>query len=322
MADQHAALVLSAPTQLDNVRIVEAARAFAEASQSSATQRAYACQWAKFEAWCDGRQLCPLPALGASVALFLSDLASSGTSVATLAQGLAAIAHKHKRAACADPRQCPEVQTIWEGIRRTLGEAPRQARPISPDQLRRLVKTGKGLGAVRDRALLLVGFAGGFRRSELVALDVLDVREDTDGLVITIRKSKTDQTGKGRELGVPYGSDPATCPVRSLRAWLNASSITEGAIFRGVRYGRLTPNRLDGRDVARVVQRAAKRAGVSTELLSGHSLRAGLATTAAKAGKSIAAIQAQTGHKSVAMVQRYVRAGTIFEDNAASGIGL
>ena len=154
-----------------------------------------------------------------------------------------------------------------------------------------------------------------------MALEVTDIQDTDSGMVITIQRSKTDQEGQGRELGVPFGSDPATCPVRGLRAWLEASGITSGAVFRSVR-GRNVGARLSGRDVARIVQRSAKRAGVDAEKLSGHSLRSGLATAAARAGKSANAIAAQTGHKSHAMVARYVRRAGLFDDNAAAGVGL
>ena len=134
--------------------------------------------------------------------------------------------------------------------------------------------------------------------------------------------ARPTKRAKGRTVGIPYGSDPDTCAVRAMRSWLATSGITEGAIFLGTRQGKPSKKRLSGRDVARVVQRAAKRAGLNVEQLSGHSLRAGLATAAAKAGKSAGAIAKQTGHRSIAMVQRYIRDAELFSDNAASGIGL
>jgi site-specific recombinase XerD len=167
-----------------------------------------------------------------------------------------------------------------------------------------VVTLDASLAGVRDRALLLLGFAGAFRRSELVALDVADLSFTARGVEVTIRRSKTDQEGAGRVVAIPLGSQAETCPVRSLRAWLEAAGIEAGSIFRAVnRWGRVG-GRLADRDVACTVKRAAERAGLDPAAFSGHSLRAGLATSAALAGKSDRAIMATTGHKSRAMVDR------------------
>jgi integrase len=179
-----------------------------------------------------------------------------------------------------------------------------------------------GVIGIRDKALLLVGFAGALRRSELVALTVADLDFTPEGLVVALRRSKTDQEGKGRKIGIPPGR-ARTCPVRALQDWLEAAGIGEGAVFRGVnRHGQVADKPLTGRSVARIIQRAAERAGLDSTRFAGHSLRAGLVTTAAKAGKPTHSIMAQTGHKSVGMVQKYIREAKLFEENAAAGIGL
>ncbi len=179
----------------------------------------------------------------------------------------------------------------------------------------------EGLLGVRDRALLLVGFAGAFRRSELVSLDVADLSFTSDGLEVTLKRSKTDQEGQGRRIGIPFGSSPHTCPVRSLRAWLDGAGIADGPVFRDVsRRGRVGAVRLSDKAVARLVKRAARAAGLDPARFSGHSLRAGLATSAAKAGKTERAIMAQTGHKSEKMVRRYIRDASLFAENAAAGL--
>lgn len=179
------------------------------------------------------------------------------------------------------------------------------------------------LGA-RDRALLLVGFAGAFRRSELVGLDLSDLEWRSEGVVITLRRSKTDQEGAGNRKGLAFGRHPETCPVRALSTWLEAASIVEGPIFRGVnRHGELLPGRLTDRQVARMVKKRAAEAGIAhTEALAGHSLRAGLATSAAMAGVSERDIMRQTGHRSVGMVRRYIREGELFRGNASASVGL
>jgi integrase len=175
----------------------------------------------------------------------------------------------------------------------------------------------------RDACLLLLGFASATRRSELVALDVADVADTNDGLVVTVRRSKTDQEGAGREIGIPYGANPATCPVRAFRAWLEVSEITEGPLFRPInRHGQLGETRLSDQSVAAVVKRTAEAAGLDPKLVAGHSLRSGMATSAARAGATEVEIMNQTGHKSLPVLRRYVRRGSLFNGNAAGKLGL
>jgi integrase len=178
--------------------------------------------------------------------------------------------------------------------------------------------TDSGLIGVRDRAMILLGFAGAFRRSELVGLNIEDCEFGKDGLTITLRRSKTDQDGEGRKIGIPYGSNPETCPVRTVQGWMEQATITIGPLFRSItRHGRLRPGRLSGIDVARVVKKLAVRAGLDAAKYAGHSLRTGHATTAAIAGASERSIMNQTGHRSVQMVRRYIRDGSLFRDNSA-----
>ena len=183
--------------------------------------------------------------------------------------------------------------------------------------------TDEGLIGLRDRALILLGFAGAFRRSELVALDVADLAFNRDGLTVTLRRSKTDQEGQGRKVGIPYGSNPDTCPVRVLQAWLETAGLAEGPVFRSMnRHGPCTTGRLAPADVARVVKKLAERAGLDAARYAGHSLRAGHATSAAIAGASERSIMNQTGHRSVQMVRRYIRDGILFRENSAGKLGL
>ena len=210
------------------------------------------------------------------------------------------------------------------GVRRTLGTAQRQVQPVTVPELRTMLQgLGSDASGCRDRALLLLGFAGALRRSEVVGLDVADVTEGVDGLTIHVRRSKTDQEGAGRTIGIPFGSNPATCPVRAWRAWLELSSITEGPAFRPVdRHGHIRTTRLSGHAVALVLKRHAARAGLDAAEVAGHSLRAGLATSAAAAGVPERVIAEQTGHRGTAMLRRYVREGSLFRENAASAVGL
>jgi integrase len=242
--------------------------------------------------------------------------------VATIARALVAINQAHKLAGLEGPRAHRAVRETFAGIRRTIGTAQRGKAPMMPETIRAAAAAGRDdlLGA-RDRALLTIGFAGGFRRSEIVSLDVSDLDFRPEGLVVTLRRSKTDQEGAGRRVALPFGSNPDTCPVRVLRAWLDAAGVTAGAVFRGVdRHGNVSPERLSDRAVANIVKAAAERAGLDAASYSGHSLRAGLATAAAKAGKSERAIMRQTGHRSERMVRRYIREASLFDDNAAAGL--
>ena len=211
-----------------------------------------------------------------------------------------------------------------KGIRRTKGTAPAQKAPALTDDIRAMVDvTDAGIIGARDRALILVGFAGAFRRSELVGLNVEDCTFGKDGLTIILHRSKTDQDGAGRKVGIPYGSNPETCPVRVLQTWIEQAGITSGPQFRSIsRHGRVQSGRLSGVDVARVVKKLAERAGLDPAKYAGHSLRAGHATSAAIAGASERSIMEQTGHRSVQMVRRYIRDGSLFRENSAGKLGL
>lgn len=303
--------------------ITAQARDYAGQAKAPATLRAYRSDWQHFTTWCAARELQPLPATPHTVALYLSDLAAA-RKASTLQRRISAISQAHQAAGHDSPTQTAVVRSVMAGIRRVKGTAPAQKAPAVTDLLRRMVATlPAGLLGIRDRALLLIGFAGAFRRSELVSLDAGDVELTDDGLVVHLRRSKTDQEGAGRRIGIPYGSNPDTCPVRALRAWLEASGIAAGPLFRSVnRHGQLQPGRLCDKAVALVVKRAARAAGLDPARYAGHSLRAGLATAAAAAGVSERSIMAQTGHRSVNMVRRYIREGSLFRENAAAAVGL
>lgn len=204
------------------------------------------------------------------------------------------------------------------GIRRKLGSAQRQAKPLLREDLFRVLDAlGESMKDARDRALLLIGFAGGFRRSEIVALDCGDVERVRQGLIVTLRRSKTDQEGVGRKVGIPFGRT-RNCPVLALDGWLAGAGIEAGPVFRPVdRHGRVASERLSGEAVSkeRVVA-----ANIDPTGFSGHSLRAGFATSAVQAGVSTFKIRSQTGHVSDAMLARYVRDGELFVDNAAGAV--
>ena len=179
---------------------------------------------------------------------------------------------------------------------------------------------GEGVKDARDRALLLIGFAGGFRRSEIVALNCDDIEHVRQGLIVTLRRSKTDQEGAGRKVGIPFGRT-RHCPVLALDRWLAVSKIEVGPVFRPVdRHGRVASERLSGEAVSLIVKERVAAAGNDPAGFSGHSLRAGFATSAVQAGVSTPKIRSQTGHASDAMLARYVRDGELFVDNAAGAL--
>lgn len=302
----------------------ERARAYAADARAENTRRAYASQWRGFTAWCTARKVCPLPAVGPDVAIYLAELADAGRAPAGISLALTAISQQHVLAGLDSPRAHRAAKETWKGIRRKLGTAQVGKEPLLVDGLKRALDALPAtLAGLRDRALLLLGFSIASRRSELVALRVEDLLEVRQGLEVLIRKSKTDQEGKGQRVAVLLGTTEGTCPVRAVRAWLAASGIKSGPIFQAIsRWGKLSGRPLAGHYVATLVKRAAVAAGLSVAELSGHSLRAGFATAAAMAGASEREIMKTTRHASVAMVQRYIRRADLFEGLAAKKIGL
>ena len=268
--------VLPAGAHLDPSPAISAAEDFARASRSEATRRAYRSDWSHFTAWCADHGAIFLPAAPGAVAAYLADLASDH-KVATIQRRLAAINAAHRLAGTASPTSDEEVRLVMQGIRRRKGVAPDEVRAITLHELRKMVAAlPEDLAGSRDRGLLLLGFAGAFRRSELVALDVEDLETTEDGVVVQIRRSKTDQEAAGRQVGVPYGST-TLCPVLALRHWLEAAQISSGPIFRKVdRHGHVGAAQLSPSSVAEIVKRAAAPRWGSTQSCS-RAIRSGLA---------------------------------------------
>lgn len=293
-------------------------------SKAANTIKAYSSDWAHFIAWCDGHNLQSLPANPDTVTAYLVDLVDREFKTATIERRLVSISKAHTIAGYDDITKNPLVRETWKGIRRTIGTAQEGKAPAVTQDIKAMLATlPDSLLGIRDRALLLLGFAGGFRRSELVSLDIDDLQFIREGLVVNLRKSKTDQESAGRRIGIPYGSCCESCPVRSLQAWLEESGINEGPLFRSVnRHGNLQEGRLSDKAVALIVKRCAESAGLDATKYSGHSLRAGMATSAAAAGVSERAIMRQTGHRSEQMVRKYIREGSLFTGNAAANLGL
>jgi len=302
---------------------LEHAREFARRSKAENTLRGYRADWRDFLAWCESLSVCPLPASADVVASYIAECAGR-LKVGSIQRRLNAITEAHKAMGVDSPTTAGIVRATLKGIRRTLGTAASQKAPALTRDMRAMIEVADaGVIGIRDRALILLGFAGAFRRSELVGLEVADCIWCSDGLTITSRRSKTDQDGAGRKIGIPYGANPETCPVRVVQHWIEQSGITCGPLFRAIsRHGQVRAAGLSGTDVARIVKKLAERAGLDASKYAGHSLRAGHATTAAIAGASERAIMNQTGHRSVQMVRRYIRDGSLFRDNSAGKLGL
>lgn len=302
---------------------LEQAREFARRSKAENTLRGYRADWRNFCAWCEGQGLRPLPAPAEALAAYIAECAGR-LKVGSIQRRLNAINEAHKATGQESPTASPMVRNTLKGIRRTIGTASDQKAAAITADIRAMVDaTDGGLIGLRDRALVLLGFAGAFRRSELVSLDTPDLAFSRDGLTVSLRRSKTDQDGAGRKIGIPYGANPETCPVRVVQTWLERAAISDGVVFRSVtRHGKVQAGRLSPADVARVVKKLAQRAGLDPAKYAGHSLRAGHATAAAIAGASERSIMNQTGHRSVQMVRRYIRDGSLSRENSAGKLGL
>lgn len=304
-------------------------RAYQQASKADATIRAYTSDAKVFQAWCARYGFRSLPASAETVAAFLAHEAEAGRSASTIGRRLAAISYGHKLAKAPDPTDDEDVRATMKGIRRRVGVAPNQKAAATVDILQMLLArtSPDTLTGKRDRALLALGFAGAFRRSELVALDVEDLREDPEGLRVTVRRSKVDQEGAGFVKAIPTGR--FIQPVRLVREWLDAAGITSGPVFRPVsRSGRVRGNcaqlapqlaRLTDRSVANIIKAYCTAAGLDASTFGAHSLRAGYITTAAERGADLARIMDQSGHRDPRTVVGYIRRANAFKGHSGSG---
>lgn len=296
-------------------------RAYGFASMSGETLRAYRNDVRLFAAWCEAQGVSALPAAPEVVAAFLAAEAEAGRAVATIGRRCAAIRYAQMLAGAPDPTAHAVVRAVMKGIRRTVGTAPKQKAAATVDVLAALLMhVPDTLAGKRDAAVLALGFAGAFRRSELVALDVEDLQMHPEGLRVRIRRSKTDQEGQGFEKAIPHGH--FVRPVARLRAWLDAAGITEGPVFRSVsRSGHMRKGavRLTNQTVGSIVKRYAEAAGLDPASFGAHSLRSGYITSAAERGANLARIMDQSGHRTPRAILGYIRRANAFQDH--SGVG-
>lgn len=300
------------PANLDHQLLRERLQPYLEEATAPATRLAYRTDLAHFQAWGG-----TLPASPQTVADYLAQLAMT-LKPATLQRRLAAISRAHSTLNLPNPVPTELVRLTMRGIRRKHGSAQRQVRPLMKDQLIEIIlRLGESPLDCRDRCLLLVGFCAGLRRSELVGLNLADLEETPQGLVVTIRQSKTDQEGVGRKVGIPRARLPELCPILAFNQWKDLAKIESGPIFRSVnKGGQISPQRLSTKAVALIIKHQVSQIGLDPAHYAGHSTRSGLATSAAQAGIRPDKIKAQTGHASDAMLSRYIRDGDIWRDNA------
>lgn len=303
VSDSHAPLsVLPADVQ----RLVTA-------SLSEASKRAYRLDVAHFEG--TGRRL---PATPEVVASYLAEGAES-YAVATLQRRLASISKAHRALGVDDPTKSELVRATLRGVRRTRGIKQRQAQALLREDLFAVLDLlGEGRKEHRDRAMLLLGWACAMRRSELVALDVEDIGFSVQGALVTVKRSKTDQEGRGREIAVPLGRT-RHCPVVALKNWLEVAGIESGPIFRSMdKHSNVFPERISGEAVTDVVKLRVGAAGYDAAAFSAHSVRSGFATSAAMAGATSYKIRQVTGHRSEAGLAPYLRTVDLFDDSATA----
>lgn len=323
-SDSQLTLIESAGlTELEDVasRAVE----YAESGKSASTKQAYESDFLHFDEWCRTHGLDSLPASPGTVGMYITAMADEGYATSTIGRRLVSISQAHKLSDIESPTTSEKVREIWKGIRREIGTAQQGKRPLLTVEVRQIIQQldfNRTID-IRDRALLLLGFAGAFRRSELVALDVDDLEFRKKGAVVGLERSKTDQEGQGRKVAIPHGRHDETCPVGAIKVWLEKVDDDCGPLFRSVtRGGSVKDNRISGRTVCRIVKKRVESIGLDPDAFGAHSLRSGFATAAAQAGASERDIMRQTGHSSLETIRGYIREGSLFQSNAADNLGL
>jgi site-specific recombinase XerD len=303
--------------QLISANLVKSAKQYAEQSLSASTRKFYGIDLKLFIHWCESKGLTAMPATPETVALFLTAEATRGIKPATLIRRLAAIRMAHEGLGHPTPTQHKGVKSVLKGIKREKGIAPKKKAPATVKRIASMIAYCKTdtLAGLRDKALLLLGFAGAFRRSELVALTLDDIEHTHEGIKVIIRKSKTDQEGQGQIIAIPNGTRFRV--VDTLMAWLQVADITEGYLFRPIKKGsKVQPMALTNRSVANIVKHYASQAGLMADDFSGHSLRSGFITSGAAAGADIFKLMEVSRHKKPETVMGYVRESKLFENHA------
>ena len=294
-------------------------------SKATNTLRAYKSDFKDFSAFCAKHGFKQLPTEPKIVSLYLTQL-SKTSKMSTLRRRLVSISMVHKLKGHYLDTKHPIIVENLMGIKRVKGSIQKGKKPILINQLKSIINVIDQqkideIKKARDKSLIVVGFGGGFRRTELISIDHEDLEFVPEGVKITIKRSKTDQFGEGMTKGLPYFSNENYCPVINLKKWLELSNITSGPVFRRFAKGStLTNYRLTDQSVALIIKDYLNLAGIENKNYSGHSLRSGFATVAAESGADERSIMAMTGHKTTQMVRRYIREANIFKNNALNKI--
>ena len=294
-------------------------------SKANNTLRAYKSDFKDFGAFCARHGFDSLPTEPKIVSLYLTYL-SKNSKISTLRRRLVSISMVHKLKGHYLDTKNPIIIENLMGIKRVKGSIQKGKKPILINHLKAIINIidQQEIGEIkkaRDKTIILVGFGGGFRRTEIISIDHEDLEFVPEGVKITIKRSKTDQFGEGMIKGLPYFSNENYCPVINLKKWLELSNIKSGPIFRRFSKGlTLTKNRLTDQSVVLIIKDYLNLAGIENTNYSGHSLRSGFATVAAESGADERSIMAMTGHKTTQMVRRYIREANIFKNNALNKI--
>ena len=295
-------------------------------SKSKNTVRAYKSDFEDFGLFCVKNNFQNLPSEPKVVSLYLTHLSTKDIKISTIKRRLVSIGVIHKMKGHYLDTKHPIIIENFMGIKRRKGTIQKGKKPLLINELKHVIdvinKEDKpDFKKLRDKALLLIGFSGGFRRNELVSLDLEDIEFVFEGVKITVKRSKTDQFGEGFTKGIPHFTESLYCPVTNLRRWINVSKIKKGPLFiRFAKGSRITNFRLTDQSVALIIKEYLNKCGIDSKNYSGHSLRSGFATSAAEAGAEERSIMAMTGHKSADMVRRYIKEANIFKNNALSKI--
>nr|WP_298689512.1 site-specific integrase [uncultured Dongia sp.] len=297
------------------------------AAKSDNTRRAYDADWRSFRSWCATNHFDPLPASPATIGLYIAAIGTGAGAKApsSIERALAGISSQHRLKGFPFDRRHPAVADVLSGLKRSVRRAKRPKAALTADRMLPVIEVcGRDLAGVRDRALLLLGFSGALRRSELVGVDVEHLAETKDGYLLTLPFSKTDQDGQGAVLGIPRSPNADLCPVTAIKAWLRLADIDGGPVFRRVtRWGAVELDRLSDRSVALIVKSRAMAAGlrpVDVAKLAGHSLRAGFITTAYEMDVPEQATQKHVRHKRADTTRGYNRVASAFKGNPAKGL--
>ena len=297
-----------------------------KSSKALNTVRAYKSDFSDFGLFCAQNGFKSLPTEPKIVSLYLTYLSTKGAKISTLKRRLVSIGVIHRLKGHYLDTKHPSIIENIMGIKRRKGSIQKAKKPILISNLKSIInvideQNKEEIKKLRDRSIILVGFSGGFRRNEIVSLDYDDLDFVSEGLKITIKKSKTDQFGEGSVKALPYFDSSQYCPVESLKNWIKVSKINKGPLFRRFLKGsKLSENRLTDQTVALLIKEYLELSGIDSKNYSGHSLRSGFATSAAESGAAERSIMAMTGHKSTEMVRRYIKEANLFKNNALSKI--